>query len=566
MESIYMRLLRTWCDGMLKYQVHGLGPSLDGTLLCPACKHVHGRCPDAIYPLMCLADRTGEERYLAAAKELFDWHENLLCDDGSVYNDADSAWNGITAFAAVALHEALTRHGHLLTEEERRRFEGRMLRMGRWVSDTIGPDFVNNINYTAASAAVGAMVGSYFGDEGMMARAKRCAAYVFGHFTENGLLCGEGLPHSHVTPKGCRPIDIGYDAEESLGLLVRYAKAAGDEESLDRLTDILRKQLEFMLPDGAWDNSFGTRTAKWTYWGSRTSDGCQTAYALTAERDPAFAEAARRNTELMERCTADGLLYGGPDYRENGESPCIHHAMAHAGALAAALDAGIERYTERTALPCDCPKREIAYFPELDTYKLSVGEWRATVTGYDFLWRGGHATGGTMSLLWHERAGAVLLSSVLDYHLIEPTNMQLPLKKSSHRPLTPRLEKLWEGERYSLAYDLKARIRAEKQGEALKVISDAKLVSEKQSELPEPVSCRMTYILDARSVRMETEIFGPAEDVRLVAPVIAREAKVSGGTFLGEPEEIFFLTGGFRAREYVLGPDEGGRIWIQIEI
>ena len=35
----------------------------------------------------------------------------------------------------------------------------------------------------------------------------------------------------------------------------------------------LRAHLEFMLPDGAWDNSWGTRNYKWTYWGSRTSDG-----------------------------------------------------------------------------------------------------------------------------------------------------------------------------------------------------------------------------------------------------------------------------------------------------
>jgi hypothetical protein len=27
--------------------------------------------------------------------------------------------------------------------------------------------------------------------------------------------------------------------------------------------------LEFMLHDGAWDNSWGTRNFKWTYWGNR---------------------------------------------------------------------------------------------------------------------------------------------------------------------------------------------------------------------------------------------------------------------------------------------------------
>ena len=123
MESLYLRLLRKWCDGMLRFQLQGVGHSGDGALFCPSCKLIHGRCPDGVYPLMCLADRTGEEKYLEAARKLFAWHENLICDDGSVYNDANSQWNGITVFAAVNLHEALVHHGHLLTGEERRRFE-----------------------------------------------------------------------------------------------------------------------------------------------------------------------------------------------------------------------------------------------------------------------------------------------------------------------------------------------------------------------------------------------------------------------------------------------------------
>lgn len=566
MESLYLHLLRNWCDGMLKYQLHGMGAAVNGALMCPACRHVHGRCPDAVYSLMCLADRTGEEKYLTAAKELFAWQANMLCDDGSVYNDANSQWNGITVFAFINLHEALVHHGHLLTEEERGRFEERLRIMGEWVSDTIGPDFVNNINYIASSAAVGALIGRYFGEEERILRAKKAAEYVFAHFTENGLLCGEGLPHDRVTARGCRPVDIGYDVEESVGMLIRYAAAVGDEKALDRLTEILRQQLEFMLPDGAWDNSFGTRTAKWTYWGGRTSGGCQTAYALLADRDPVFAEAVYRNTKLMERCTADGLLYGGPEYKKHGELPCIHHVTSHSNAVAAALDAGIEKYTVRASLPSDCPKKEISYFPEIDTYKLSLGKWRATVTGYDFPWKGGHASGGTMSLLWHERAGAVLLSSVLDYQMIEPLNMQLTLNKSSHRPLTPRLEKMEQGRRYSFCYDAGAKIKAEKLGEKLKITSDARLVSAEQEELPDPVSCRITYIIDADGVTIETDTFGAADGVRLVVPVIPDNARVSGGSFWKEPEKIFWMTGGFGALEYVLMPDEAGRAWIRIEL
>lgn len=453
-----------------------------------------------------------------------------------------------------------------MTDKERACFERRMQGMGEWVSDTIVPGFRSNINYIAASAAVNALMGQYFGEEKYTLRGKKAAEYVFAHFTENGLLCGEGLPHDYVTERGCRLIDIGYNVEESTGMLIRYAKAVGDEGALERLTEILRQQLAFMLPDGAWDNSFGTRTAKWTYWGSRTSDGCQSAYSLLAERDSMFAEAAYRNKELMERCTAGGLLCGGPEYEKHGELPCIHHSISHCCALATALDAGIEKYTVRTAIPADQVKKEIAYFPETDTYKLSLGEWRATVTGCDFCADEGHASGGTMTLLWHRQAGTVLLSSVVDYRLVEPLNMQLSLKKSSHRPLTPRLEKIEGGKRYSFCYDTKAEIKAQRQDKGLKITSDARLVSLEQQELPVPVACRIVYTIDGDSVRIEAQIFGPGEGIRLVVPVIAEKAQVIGGPVLKENSEIFFLTGGFCAREFILEPDRAGKMWIRLTI
>ena len=64
-----------------------------------------------------------------------------------------------------------------------------------------------------------------------------------------------------------------------------------------------RQRWEFLLPNGAWDNSWGTRNYKWSYWGSRTSDGCFPALMLLADLDPSFREAAWRNLYLMAACT-----------------------------------------------------------------------------------------------------------------------------------------------------------------------------------------------------------------------------------------------------------------------
>ena len=67
-------LLRVWCDKLLELQVTSVSdPALRGGILCPACAGIHGRCFDAIYPFLYLADADGDSRYLEAAKMLFDW-------------------------------------------------------------------------------------------------------------------------------------------------------------------------------------------------------------------------------------------------------------------------------------------------------------------------------------------------------------------------------------------------------------------------------------------------------------------------------------------------------------
>lgn len=71
------KLLVEWVDALLAYQCEGLHPSLDGGILCPACARIHGRIGDTVLPLMYLADKTGNDKYLLAAKKLMKWMENV---------------------------------------------------------------------------------------------------------------------------------------------------------------------------------------------------------------------------------------------------------------------------------------------------------------------------------------------------------------------------------------------------------------------------------------------------------------------------------------------------------
>ena len=567
MQSVYFDLLKQWCDELIEHQVKNMGPEFDGAFLCPACKVEHGRCQDAVYPFMYMADRTGDMKYVEAAKAVFDWHErNMYCDDGSVYNDANAEWRYITVFESIALCEALERHSSLLDGETRAKWENKLARMANWLYHELTEDAPTNINYTATNAAALALTGKYFDNEAYIAQAEHLAAYALEHITPNGLLYGEGKPRDVVTPRGCRAIDIGYNVEESIPSLVKYAVAVGDDAALDKLTDVLRKQLSFMLPDGAWDNSFGSRNNKWTYYGSRTSDGCQAGYALLADRDPAFAEASLRNALLMQACSKDGLLHGGLQYVEHGEPACVHHTFTHANALTCALDAGIEQYAERAALPEDAGYTPIRYFPELDTYKLAVGNLRATVTGYDYDLNAGHASGGTMTMLWHKTAGPVIAASVVDYKLVEYLNQQLPLKRDRHRPLVPRVELMSDGKRYSQCYDTRSVITTSGNNQQVSVKVHASLVAIDQTPIASPVCVKLEYRLTSDEVGISGRVYGrKCTDARFVLPVIGDMPRVDvHGKYT--TKDVFFLTGGFGATEYTICPDADGRFAVTIAL
>lgn len=565
MQSVYFDLLKQWCDALIEHQVRGMGPAFDGAFLCPACKYEHGRCHDAVYPFMYMADRTGDMKYVEAAKAVFDWHENnMMCDDGSAYNDPNAAWNGITVFATTALCEALERHSSLLDEATREKWTDKLSRMANWLYHALNEDMTTNINYLATNAAALALAGKYLGQEAYVEQATHLAAYALERITPNGLLYGEGKPRDIVTGRGCRAIDIGYNVEESIPSLIKYAIATDDQPALELLTDVLRKQLKFMLPDGAWDNSFGSRNNKWTYYGSRTSDGCQAGYALLADRDPAFAEAALRNTLLMRDCSQGGLLHGGVQYPQNGEPACVHHTFTHANAITCALDAGIEKYAERVALPEDDSPAPIQYFPELDTYKLAVGDLRATVTGYDYNLDAGHASGGALTLLWHKKAGPVIAGSVVDYKLVEAHNQQLTLKKARHRSLVPRVELFVDGERYSQCYDTRAVITTSGNDRQVSVKVHASLVTIDQRPLTSPACVKLEYRLTGSELGISGRVYGPhAGKARFVLPVIGDEPRVEiPGEYASD--SIFFLTGGFGATEYSICPDADGRFAARI--
>lgn len=467
-DLLTKKLLKDWCDGMLARQINEPNnPIHDGALACPSCEHIHGRCWEAVYPFLHLAKTTGEQKYLTAAIRLFDWSSNVSGPDGRWTNDLDpKSWHGTSIFGAIALAEAIHYHGDLLTEEQLAAWKARLHHAG---SEYLWKGFktlnFTNVNYGFTAVHGFDLMGRVLGEQKFIDRSRELAKGIKDYFTEpNKLLFGEGKPYDNRSARGLLPVDLGYNVEESLNGVTLYALHEKDEELLSLLQKSLEGHMEFMLADGTWDNSWGTRQFKWTCWGSRTSDGCQPAYAMMAGRNPALGTAAFKNAELLARCTADGLLHGGPHFVSHGIAPCIHHTFAHAKTLAFIQDnlKSLPKVDKATPLP-----REIAtgvkHFPEIAVWLAAQGPWRGTVSAYDSIYRTKsepdyiqHATGGSLGVLYHNKVGLIFVASMAKYLEVEPLNQQA--NPAEDFPFTPRVEIHKDGEWFTNLYDLKAEV------------------------------------------------------------------------------------------------------------
>ncbi len=577
-HDTYLHLLREWTDALLSLMVSDPAhPSLDGGILCPSCTLIHGRCHEAVYPFLAMADFSGEDRYLEGARKLFAWSETMLCDDGSLYNDSQNPWNGTTVFSALSLYRALRYHGQLLEKEEKALWEERLYRLSLWLLEGITPEKAFNINYIAANASAMARLGRYFNHPEMLRMAKCLADFALEHITGSGLVYGEGSLERNATPRGGCAVDIGYNVEETLPSLWDYTVSEHDGNAMDLVRRAVRAHLNLMLPDGAWDNSFGTRNFKWTYWGSRTADGCQAMLNSLGREDPVFAEAAYRNLLLYRRCT-DGLLYGGPHLKRHGELPCAHHAFCHAKVLAQALDEGITEFS-RVPLPSDT-FRGIRYDPEIGTCTLARGDWIMTMCTGDFPYmKGGHASGGAVTLLWHRFYGPVFAAANTDLSRKEPTNQQLSRKKKALGSLCPRLECAENGTVYAQVYDFSASLVREDFPDRSVVHVRGMLCDPDHRPAPVGYTFHLSYTLSDQclSVKGRTDTAS-----RLILPVICtaghEPVRERGSVVFDEclrirsfpsPEihgAVFSLAPGFEAVNLCVSPARDGSLDVTISL
>ena len=527
-------LLQEWGERLLELQVKtgNSSPELGG-IMCPACNRVHGRMGDAIYPFLFLADKNKSSHYLDGAVMMFDWMErNVTQPDGSWLNEAtNGTWKGITVFGAVALAEALKNHGKILDRKIHDKMMERLRKSGDFMMSTFTLEY-GNINYPISASYGLSLLGEILDEPKFREKGKYFAHKALRFLSpKDKFIFGEGKPADVASKKGCFPIDLGYNVEESLPSLVQYGLLTGDNEVLDATIESLKTHMEFLLPDGGWDNSWGTRNFKWTYWGSRTSDGCQPAFALLADRDPRFYKAALKNTQQLKDCTSDKLLHGGPHYHAHGVLPCVHHTFCHAKALATVLNHQSRNHFDPESIKLP---REMVYgvkeFPDNQTWLVSKGKFRATVTGYDceYEMKSGHATGGAMSMLWHELAGPVFSASMNKYQLVEEFNMQ-PDNDPDSITLTPRIELVQGIQVYKNINDLTAEIRSYEEDGKWIIETSSKLVDENlESPVSGVIPCKVKYIFSDEKVILKFSCDSQeSKDIpKIIFPVISKQTEL----------------------------------------
>lgn len=533
LSRLSLDLLSTWTDRLLSLQkLDTTKADQYGGLWCPACKKIHGRVCDAFYPLLFMADQTKNQKYQDAAALLYRWMErNVSQPDGSWLNDTEkNSWKGITVFTSIALAEAIINHGKLLDPLFRKEIEQRLRKAGDYIFSNFSILY-GNINYPINASYCLSLLGILLDVKEFREKGRQFAHDSLAFLSKNDqFIHGEGGPIDQPSAKGCFSIDLGYNVEESLPALVLYGKLTNDQEVLDAIVPSLQTHMEFMLPDGACDNSWGTRNFKWTYWGSRTTDGCQPAYALMADRDPRFYKVALKSTELLKATTHNGLLYGGPHCVSHDVLPCVHHTFCHTKALATILDHGIQSPMQGVKA-LELPREKVygsRFFQDIQTALISVGGFRATVTAYDreYTMKNGHATGGALTLLWHEKAGPLLSASMNEYQMKEPNNMQPDIDPNS-MPLTPRIELKKDGLFMNIC-DLAATMDVKYDELAIVIAAHSKLVDKDQnSPTSGEIGCQTVYTFLPDKIVLEFEAKSTLDEdfIRIVLPVISKSSE-----------------------------------------
>lgn len=463
LDSRTAATLRILCDTLVSAQITDRNSPDFGALVCPSHnpqEHpLHSRAAEAAYPLAVVYRTTHDARYRDAARHLADWLFTKQQPNGAWGEDwpKHDGWNGTTYDQLISLASAYPIFAPELAPAERARW----LRAIRSAADfTAANPAIANINYHPTGAVALELAARVVENPPprWRERAAELIRLTLASINADNLIVGEG-----------QGVDLGYNLAQSIGYLALYGLLTHDEPLRHRAAELLRAHAAFVYPNGSVDNSWGTRSFKWTYEsGTKTAPGVYFSFALLADQDERFGSIGDRCFDFLVRENlADGLVTYGPHAARHASThpPCLYSTFVRAQSLATEIDfapalPSVEIAAPRLAPP---PGR---FFPTVNVAVVRTEKMMATVSAYGGIARYGRelvSRGGSLTNLWIDGFGPrgfAQTSSVTRYQRPEPAHMPL---EGDLLPLTPRIECTIDGVRYTNLFEANGTMRVDPQ-------------------------------------------------------------------------------------------------------
>lgn len=533
-----MEILFELSGALVKRQISDKNNSNYGAIQCDSCNCLHTRAGEAIFPLAMCYEYRKDNKFLESAISLGNWLISKQHAEGFWFETPEN-WDGTTVFQLMSLAAAYPILEGYLSISERVNWHSSIKNAAFWICTTMSEKFAN-INYCASSSAALILAYQVVNEKKFEEKAKKFANLILKRINDEGFICGEG---GYLPVVGRRGVDLGYNLDMSIGALALYSILSNDAKVKLATIKSLKTHLNFIYPDGSIDNSWGSRSYKWTMYGSKTAHGSQMALELLSGEDPIFEKASKLNLNYLKNSMNNGLVgYGPHSWWDKSFIPCIYPTFNRATAIAFAL-----HYSSMPKESIDCPinleeDNTIKFFKSINVCLIKTDNLKATITGYRPLHIRGNfyidtlrnlltclnlrnssrnkmhtPTGGSLSYLWEENWGVVQASSQTKYSPVEPMHMP---NISEIETLTPHIRMLKDGVIYTNLYDLNVRIKTENREGTYNVICEGKLKDEEFND--SNLKFQYKYEFGSKSVAKSVSLWGMTKqaEIEIIEPII----------------------------------------------
>lgn len=535
LQDRYLEVLESLCDQLLSTQVTDPDDPDYGALVSPSTNPQpnprHSRAAEAVYPLAVMYKRSGDEKYKNATILLGNWLIGIQQEDGAWGENwpGHRGWNGTTADQLISLAGALELLGGEMIADDRKAWDNSIAAAADFSLDRFGPGR-SNINYIP-TAAVGLVLAHRAVESPKAAwleKAEELIVYLKSQVNEDGLIVGEG--------KG---VDLGYNIAQSIGFLAWYGILLEQPETVDLAASLLKSHMHFMYPNGAIDNSWGTRSFKWTLEsGTKTAPGVHFTFGLLADKDPAIYRGAHLALDWLVNHALDEhnrVTYGPHAFLYTSSNPPSNYGtFARAQSIATAVEFGAAA-DELAPIPAE-QKNWLKFFPTVGTTVLRTDRVMATISAYENNKRYPLETavrGGSATAVWFKGYGPdgfLQVSSQTKYNRIENKHMPDGIDPL---PLTPRIETT-NGPYLTNLFDAVASLEVKSAQTPIEVVSAGKLRG-KEGETGPAFTWTHSFLADAYTKTVQVE---SSEGLRIVEPFVDN----TGNCYALDGDDTFIIT------------------------